>query len=213
MTVPQHGHARPGSSHSVTFRVISAFDDLRPPRARGLRAVQRRPAAAALRRRIRSLRLARIRVPFQALSLVTGLAAALAVLPALPLGLLPRPPRLLRPDPLLRRRRPRIGAVHPQAALQFRQPQLKPPLPFPHRIQLSPQQRVLRVLCLHHRTKPRVRSAQPRGIIRQELIRHAPQAPTPAATRQIDNRRNQTAAARLKTQATARTGINQAGTP
>jgi ADP-ribose pyrophosphatase YjhB (NUDIX family) len=79
--------------------------------------------------------------------------------------------------------RPRIGAVHPQAALQFRQSQLKPPFPFPHRIHLSPQQRVLRVLRLHHRPQPRVRSAQPRGVIRQELIRHAPQAPTPAAPR------------------------------
>ena len=65
-------------------------DDLRPPRlARRLRAVQGRPAGPAFRGRLRGLRLVRVRVPFRAFSLVTGLPAALAVLAALPLGLLP----------------------------------------------------------------------------------------------------------------------------
>src|ERR1017187_5607038 len=66
--------------------------------------------------------------PVAGLSLVTGLATPFAVLTALPLGLLPRPPRLLRPDPLLRGGRPRIGAVHRQPALQLRDPQLPPRL-------------------------------------------------------------------------------------
>ena len=75
-------------------------DDLRPPRLYGIRAVQPGPAAAALRRRVRGLRLARIRIPGQTLPRMPRLPAPHAVLPALPLGLLPRPPRLLRPDRL-----------------------------------------------------------------------------------------------------------------
>ncbi len=55
---------------------------------------------------------------------MTRLAAPLAVLPPFPLGLLPSPPRLFfRPDPLLRRRRPGIRAVHRQPPLQLRDPQ------------------------------------------------------------------------------------------
>ena len=79
-------------------------DDLRPARLRGQRrAVQARLAAAALRRRLRGLPLAWIRIPGRALALMPGLPAPLAVLPPLPLRFLPpRPPRLLRPDPLLR---------------------------------------------------------------------------------------------------------------
>jgi len=161
-------------------------DDLRPPGLSGLRAVQGRLAGTALRRGLRGLRLARIRIPFQAFPRMTGLPDPLAVLPALPLGLLPGPPALLRPDPLLRRRSPRVGAVHPQPALQ-----LSPPLPqFPPGVQLSPQQRVLRVLRLHHGPQPGVRSTKPRSVISQGLTRHAPQAPTAAASRQIDKRRS-----------------------
>ena len=114
-------------------------DDLRPPRLHGLRAVQGRPARAAFRRRFRSLRLAWTRVPLQAFPLVTGLPAPLPVLPALALRLLPRPPRLLRPDTLLRARRPRVGAVHPQPALQLREPQLKAAFPLPRRVQPRPK--------------------------------------------------------------------------
>src|SRR5207247_10340986 len=79
-------------------------NDLRPPRLHGIRAVQGRAASTAFRRRIRGLRVVRIRVPFQAFALMTGLPAALAVLAALPLGLLPRFPGLFPPDPLLRAR-------------------------------------------------------------------------------------------------------------
>ena len=61
---------------------------------------------------------------------------------------------------------------------------------------------------LDDRPQPRVRSAQPRGIIRQGLIRHAPQAPTPTVTRQIDKRRNRNRRSlRLKAQAAASTDI------
>ena len=81
-------------------------DDLRPPRARGLRAVQGGLALAAFRRRLRVLVLIRVQIPLQALALVPGLPASLAVPAPLPLRLLPRPPRLLRPDPLLRAGRP-----------------------------------------------------------------------------------------------------------
>jgi hypothetical protein len=76
--------------------------DLRPPRPDGLRLVQRRPAGPALRWRRRVLPLARVRIPSQAVARVPGLPAPLAVLAPLPLGLLPRPPGLFRPDPLLR---------------------------------------------------------------------------------------------------------------
>src|SRR5208282_5695708 len=162
----------------------------------------------ALRRRLRGLRLARIRIPFQAFPLMAGLPAPLAVLPALPLGLLPGPPALLRPDPLLRRRSPRVGAVHPQPALQLSQPQLQPLPQLPLGVQLSPQQRVLRVLRLHHGPQPGVRSTKPRSVISQGLTGHAPQAPTATASRQIDKRRSRLChGPRLKAQATARTDI------
>ena len=106
-------------------------DDLRPPRLHRLRAVQARLARTAFRRRIRGLPLAQVRIPQQAFPLVTGLAAALAVLPALPLGLLPGPPCLFRPDPLLRAGRARVRAVHRQPPLQLRDPQLQPAFPIP----------------------------------------------------------------------------------
>ena len=152
-------------------------DDLRPPRARGRRAVQAGPAPAALRRRLRVLVLIRVRIPLQALALMPGLPAPLAVLAPLPLRLLPRPPRLLRPDPLLRAGRPRVRAVHRQAPLQLRQPQLQPPPQLPLGIQLAPQHRVLRVLRLHHGPQPRQQLTLPRDLTgRARLLRHEPQA-------------------------------------
>ncbi len=102
-------------------------DNLRPLRARGRRPVQGRLAGPAFCRRIRVLPLAGVRVPPEAFSLVTGLPATPAVPAALPLGLLPGPARLLRPDPFLRAGRPGVRAVHRQPALHFRQPQLHPP--------------------------------------------------------------------------------------
>jgi hypothetical protein len=47
-----------------------------------------------------------------------------------------------------------------------------------------------RGLRLHHGPQPGIRGAKTRVIIRQRLIRQAPQAPTPTATRQIDKRRS-----------------------
>jgi hypothetical protein len=162
-------------------------DDLRPALPRRLRAVQAGLAAAALRRRGRLLPLAGVRVPGQALPGMAGLPAPPAVLAALPLGLLPRPPCLLSPDALLRTRRPRVGAVHPQPALQLSQPQLEPPLTLPRRVKARPQRRDLPVR--QQPPKPRVRSPQPGGVISSELIGHAPQASTAAAADQIDARR------------------------
>ena len=98
-------------------------DDLRPPRLRRRRAVQPGMAAAALHRRLRVLAVIRVRVPGQAFPRMPRLPARLAVLPALTLRCLPRLPR---PDPLLRRRRTRIRAVHRQAPLHLRQPELQP---------------------------------------------------------------------------------------
>jgi hypothetical protein len=49
---------------------------------------------------------------------------------------------------------------------------------------------VMTVLRLHDRAQPRVGSAQPGSVIRHGLIGHAPQAPTPAGTPQIDKRRS-----------------------
>ena len=96
------GTHRPGSVHSVTVRTTCTSMTCAHRELRSRRAVQGRPASAALRRRLRVLLLTRVRIPLQAFPLMTGLPAPLAVLPALPLGLLPRPPRLFRPDPLLR---------------------------------------------------------------------------------------------------------------
>ena len=129
-------------------------NDLRPPRTRRLSAIQNRLAVTAFRRRIRGLTLARVRIPLQPPPLMTGLPAPLAVLAALPLRLLPRPARFLRPDSLPRRRRPRIRAVHRQSALQLRQPQLQLSPQLPLRIQLPAEHRILGVLRLHHSPQP-----------------------------------------------------------
>ena len=148
--------------------------DLRPPRSRSRRTVQGRPASAALRRRPGVLLLTRVRIPLKAFPLMTRLASPLAILPALALGLLPRPPRLFRPDPLLRGRRPGVGAVHRQAALDFRQPQLQPALPVQRRFQGGRQHGDLLVLRPDHSPQPRdqvsLLASRPR------LIGHEPQA-------------------------------------
>ena len=86
---------------------------------------------------------------------MAGLPAPLAVPAALTLGLLPRPPRLLRPDPLLRTGSPRVRAVHRQAALYLRQPQLQPVLPLQRRLQGRRQRRDLLILCPDHSPQPR----------------------------------------------------------
>ena len=156
-------------------------DDLRPPRARGRRAVQDGPALAALRRRLGVLVLIRVRIPLQALAPVPGLPAPPAVRAPLPLGLLPGSPRLLRPGPLLRAGRPRVRAVHRQAPFQLRQPQLQPPPQLPLGIQLGPQHRVLRFLGLYHGPQPRQQLTLPRDLHgRARLLRHEPKHAQPA---------------------------------
>jgi hypothetical protein len=77
------------------------------------------------------------------------------VLPALPLGLLPRPARRLRADTLLRAGHPRIIAVHRQPPLQLRDPQLQPPFTLPRRLHSRREHRDLRVLRLDHSPQPR----------------------------------------------------------
>ena len=177
MTVPQHGHSRPGSAHSVAFRMTSTSMTCAHREPAACAPSSAGPALAALRRRLRVLVLIRVRIPLQALALMPGLPASLAVPAPLPLRLLPRPPRLLRPDPLLRAGRPRIRAVHRQAPFQLRQPQLQPPPQLPLGIQLPPQHRVLRVLRLHHSPQPRQQLTLPRDLPgRARLLRHEPQA-------------------------------------
>ena len=166
----QHARQRPLGHLPDELHV----DDLRPPRLNGVRAVQGRPAGTAFRRRRRVLLLTRVRIPLQAFPLMAGLPAPLAVPAALTLGLLPRPPRLLRPDPLLRTGSPRVDAVHRQAALYLRQPQLQPPLPLQRRLQGRRQHRDLLILRPDHSPQPRdqvtLLTASPR------LIGHEPQA-------------------------------------
>jgi hypothetical protein len=119
------------------------------------RMLQARPAAAALRWRISLFAAGWVRVPRQAFPGVPGLPAPAAVLPAVPLRFLPPcPARLLRPDPLPRAGRPRVGAAHPQPALQLSDPQLHPPSQLPLSVQLLPQHRDLSVFRLHHGTQP-----------------------------------------------------------
>jgi hypothetical protein len=89
----------------------------------------------------------------------------------------------------VRARRPRVRAVHPQPALQLRQPQLRRPPQLPLRVQARPQRRGLRGPVRQQLPQPRVRSTQPRHIIRHGLLGHAPQAPTATARDQIDTRR------------------------
>ena len=183
-------------------------DDLRPPVSRGLRAVQGRPAVTALRRRRRGPSSRPVRIPCQAFPLMTGLPAPLAVLPALPLRLLPRPPRLLRPDPL-----PRLGVPESVLSIPSRRSSSASRSPSRRRSSRSASSsarstRVLRVLRLHHGPQPGVRSTKPRSVISQGLTGHAPQAPTATASRQIDKRRSRLChGPRLKAQATARTDI------
>jgi hypothetical protein len=174
------------------FRV----NDLRPPRLHGFSAIQARLATAALRGRIRGHPLIRAQLPLQAFPLMTGLTAPPAVLTAFPLRPLPRPPRFLRPDPLLRRRRPRIRAVHRQPALQLRHPQPKPPPQLPLGIQLPPEQRNLGVLRLHHSPQPRQQLSLLRDHVSQAgLLRHASQACS-TCTNGSNTRQNQRVAQR-----------------
>jgi hypothetical protein len=153
-------------------------DDLCPSRLRRVRAVQGAVAGPAFRRRLRGPAVIRVRVAPQALALVTGLPAALAVLAPLPLGLLPLLllPGLalrLRPDALLRGRRPGVAAVHRQAPLQLRDPQLHPVRAVQRRLQGRCQRRDLLVL----RRDDTAQSLRERLRARQTgLIGHEPQA-------------------------------------
>ena len=70
--------------------------DLRPPRSRSRRTVQGRPASAALRGRLGVLLLCRIQIRSRLL-ITPRWPPRLRILPALTLGLLPRPPRLFSP--------------------------------------------------------------------------------------------------------------------
>src|ERR1039457_6147878 len=117
------------------------------------------------------------------------LAAVLAVLAPLPLRGIPVAPLstapLSGPDTLLRRRRARIGAVHPQSSLQLRDPQLQPsqPLPLPPPPPppprpgvRDPQRGKLGVLRLDHRTQPRSQLTLLPGRTGQiGLLGHKPQ--------------------------------------
>ena len=126
-------------------------DDLRPPRpaasAPSRPALQRRHSAGGSASFFSSGSGSRSR-PFP---WCPGWPPRLRSFRALPLGLLPRPPCLFRPDPLLRPRRPRVRAVHRQPPLQLRQPQLQPPPQLPLRLQLRRQHRDLLVLRLRSR--------------------------------------------------------------
>ena len=132
--------------------------DLRPRRARAVRAVQGSPAPRALRRRIRALALTGAGVPGQARARMPGLPAPRAVLAPLPLRGLPVPPlgvaALPRPDRLLGGRHAGVAAVHAQPALQLRHPQHQPPLPVQRRRQLGAQHGVLSVPGLDHGPQP-----------------------------------------------------------
>jgi hypothetical protein len=174
-------------------------NDLRPPGPGSLRAAQPGPALTALRRRRRVLLLPRIGVPGQALPGMAGLTAPPAVFAPFPLRSLPRPPLFLSPDPLLRRRRPRVRTVHPQPALQLRQPQLQRPLALPRRVKARPQQPDLGVLRAQHLPQPRVRSAARR---RHQARAHRARAAGSHSHRQRSNRRtpNRTPRARATTQ-------------
>jgi hypothetical protein len=111
VTVRQRGHSRPGSSHSVTLRTIFASMTCAHRGSAGSA-----PSRAALRERHSAggpQSSPRPNPdPVSAFFLATGLSAPLAVLPALPLGLLSRPPCLFRSDPLLGAWRPRVTDAH-----------------------------------------------------------------------------------------------------
>ena len=131
---------------------------------------------------------------FEAFSLVTGLPAALAVLAALPLGLLPAPagPPSPRSAPSSWASPSRCcpcpgGAPAPPAAAPSR------------RISSRSSSRPARSSAISASRSPpaapaaaRSQHAAPHGIVRNRpLIGHAPQAPTHAATRQTGKRGSQ----------------------
>ena len=113
-----------------------------------------------------------------------GLPARFAVLAPLPLrGIPPAPLRaapLPGPDLLLRRRRPRIGAVHAQPPLQLGDPQFQPPPQLPLRLQVRahrgkplPQRGELSIPGLDYRAQPRdQRTLLPGRAGRIGLIEH-----------------------------------------
>ena len=115
---------------------------------------------------------------------MAGLPAPLAVLAPLPLRFLPLPAPglapLLRPDALLRRRRPGVRAVLAQPAFQLRNPQLQPPVPLQRSVQLSPQHRVLSVLRLDHGPQPAQQLTLLPGTSRR--IRHIGHEPRSCST-------------------------------
>ena len=155
--------------------------DLRPRRTRGLRARQPGPAPRALRRRLRGLPLVRVRVPGKASPGMARLPAPLAVLAALPLRRIPPLPlrlaALLRPDALLRRRRPGVSAVLPEPTFQLRDPQLQPAAQLPLGRQLRAQHRVLGVLGLDHSPQPGQQLTLLPGTSRQiRRIGHKPRS-------------------------------------
>ncbi len=162
------------------LRIAEIVDELCPvrpvawishaPCPRPPRRVQAGPAPRAFRRRRHFLPLVRVRGPRQPRPGMPRLPAALAVLAPFPFrGLAGLPlslASLTRPDRVLRRRHSRGRALRPQPPLQFRDPQLQPPVP----LQLSAQHRVLGVLG------PRSRPAAGRPAHADPRCRQAHQA-------------------------------------
>ena len=181
----------PAAGHSVDLPDDLHVDDLRPPRLRGLRAVQGRPAGPALRRRIRGLRLVRVRVPCRPFPWWPGcpprlrsllrsrsdccraFRASFAPIRSFELGV---------PESVLSISRRRSSSASRSSSRRLSSRSL---------VQPGPQSRDLRgPRSSTTRPQPRVCSTQPGSVIGHGLVGHAPQAPTPAATRQIDKRRS-----------------------
>lgn len=179
VTCPQHRQISAGSSHSVTSLLMltsqTCAHDAPAGCAPASPVPHREHRAGGFRRRP----LVRVRVLGKASPGMAGLPAALAVRAALPLRRIPPLPlrlaALLRPDALLRRRRPRISAVLPEPAFQLRDPQLHPPAQLPLGRQLRPQHRDLGILRLDHSPQPGQQLTLPAGTARQiRLIGHNP---------------------------------------
>lgn len=122
-----------------------------------------------------------VRVPGQAAAGMAGLPAPLAVRAPFPLRGLPRLPLRLtpfpRPDRLLRRRHPGVGAVHPQSPLQLSDLQLQTAAQLPLSRQLRAQHGNLGVLRLDHGPQPGQQLTLLPGTARQiRHIGHKPQA-------------------------------------
>ena len=192
VTVPQHAAFQTrAAGHSVTFRTIFTSMTCAHREPPGGSAPSRDTVTGTALRRRPSWSACRPdpgRVP--GLFPVTRLPAALAVLAALPLGLLPGPYRAsFAPIRSLELGVPGVAAVHRRAGAPAPRPSAQAAAAASWAASCADRSTAISAsFASTRRPQPRVRRAQPSGIIRHGLIGHTHQAATPAPATQISAR-------------------------